>query len=84
MSGRMLALIAGAVIALGVAGAAEAHPGHASCAGGAPAALALLAPDEGWPGPGFGTDFVSPLATSGQAATTVASIHSIDAVCTQK
>lgn len=77
-------MIAGGIIALGVAGAAEAHPGHASCAGGAPAAIALLVPGENRPGPGFGTEFVSPLAKSGQAAATVAGIHSTPAVCTPK
>ena len=53
---------------------APAHPGHASCAGGAPGVVEEFNLPIG-PGPGFGTGFVKPLATNGQAASTIATLH---------
>ena len=73
---RLIALAAGGVIALGVIGGVQAHPGHGSCAGGVPGVVeAGLAPIPA--GPGFGTDFVKPIATAGAAKETVALLHSV-------
>jgi hypothetical protein len=72
------AAVIGAVIAIGAITPAAAHQGHTSCAGGAPgvvAAMPDLAPIP--PGPGFGSDFVSPIAKAGLANETVAAIHAL-------
>ena len=81
MSKRLtpLALTVALAVTAAAAAPAAAHPGHTSCAGGAPGAVEALGLPIG-PGPGFGTDFVKPLATGGIAAETIATLHA--AYCT--
>src|SRR5687767_6256531 len=74
MKNKLLMLAgAGAVLAI-AAGPAAAHEGHTSCGGGAPAVVDAFGLPVG-PGPGFGTEFVSPLARAGQAKTTIETLH---------
>ena len=68
-----LAVVAGLVLVPALP--ASAHPGHESCAGGAPGVAATL-PGVPSPGPEFGP-FASSLGRSGQAAETVALIHEV-------
>ncbi|MBM3139824.1 MAG: hypothetical protein FJZ92_06295 [Chloroflexi bacterium] len=58
--------------------AAEAHPGHASCAGGAPG-VALEFPDlvPIGPGPRLGSDLVSPIAEAGAGKAPVTALHAL-------
>lgn len=76
MRKKLASLVIGAAIASVVALPAAAHPGHGSCAGGAPGAVEELGLPVA-PGPGFGTDFVSPIATSGAASATVEAVHTV-------
>ena len=70
-----LCLAVAAALVLAPALPASAHDGHESCAGGAPGVAATL-PGIPSPGPAFG-GFASGLATTGQAATAVSTIHSV-------
>ena len=74
MSRKLVVLALAAAAAAVAAPPAAAHPGHASCAGGAPGVVAAFNLPIG-PGPGFGTGFVKPLATTGQASATIETLH---------
>lgn len=76
MRQKLVALVIGAALALSLALPALAHEGHRSCEGGAPGAVEELGLPIA-PGPGFGTGFVAPIATSGAAAATVEFLHSV-------
>jgi hypothetical protein len=66
----VLAVVAGLVLLPAVP--ASAHPGHESCAGGAPAAAPVFGFPQ--PGPGFGT-FIAEIGKSGQAKDVITAFH---------
>ena len=72
-----LSTLAVAVVIVAVATTgAVAFPDQGSCAGGAPGVVnAGLAPTP--PGPGFGNDFVKPIATAGAAKITIETLHTV-------
>jgi hypothetical protein len=74
MRQKLVTLVVGLALAGVFALPAASHEGHRSCAGGAPGAVEALGLPIA-PGPGFGTGFVEPIATSGAAAETVAVLH---------